>query len=162
MKVKGSRILLLLAVLSLRAEDSPTLDLFAGWSWYPYTYGYPYPYGRPYRSGWLDDGYVPYPYVGLSRMWPYGEGPWAYRYGYAPYPYGWGFDYGVRMRIYPGSPLRLPSPSDTLLAPFPGSAPTALKDEAKEKAWDPDIASFLATLPNAADRLAETNAPSNR
>ena len=155
MNVKGIAALLLLAAASLSADESPTVDLFAGWSWYPYPYAYPY-------GPWWRDGYACGPYLGVSRAWPYPEEPWGYRYGYSPYPYYWGYGSGVRIKLKPGNPIRFPDPKDVLLPPFPGSAPTSLRDEAQEKSWDPDIESLLATLPTAAERLSSTNVPATR
>lgn len=159
MKARAILALAVLTVLSVRGDDPTTIDLFAGWSWAPYPYGYPYPFSHACRDGW---GGGPRPYVGLSRTWPYADDPWPYRYGYGlgPYPYDWGLGYGVRMRVYPGSPRRFPEPDGSLLGPLPGTAPTMLRDETREKDWEPEIASFLATLPTAEARLAETNRPS--
>lgn len=159
MNLKCLGLLLLLPVSAMRADEPTAIDLFAGWSVYPFGTGYPYPYHHPGYDGWLGGG----PFVGLSRTWPYAEDPWPYRYGVGAYPYDWGFGYGVRMRIYPGSPLRLSTPTNSWLAPFPGSAPTTLKDARQEQAWDEDILSFLSTLPTAAERLAATNStPASR
>lgn len=159
MKAKGLSLLVLLAAAALSAEEGPSVDLFAGWTWFPYACDYPY---GPYDSWWRDDGRTFGPYVGVGRRWPYAQDPMAWRYGYAPYPYYWGFDYGVHLKIRPGSPVRLPGPGDRVLLPLPGSAPTALRDEAQEKAWEPEIAAFLATLPTASGPQAATNAPAGR
>ena len=158
MKAIGQSALLILFAAALYATESPTVDLFAGWSWYPYPYGYPY---GSYDRWWRDTGCACVPYAGVSTLWPYAGSPWGYRYGYAPYPY-WGYDYGVRVTFRPGDLTRLPNPKDALLPSLPGSAPTALKDETREKAWDREIETFLSTLPTAADRFATTNATSGR
>ncbi len=160
MKAQGIAALLLLAAATLSADETPSVDVFAGWSWYPFASRYPYCY--PHHEGWLDSAGGPYPYVGLARTWPYSDCPWPYRYGIGAYPYGWGLGYGARLRVYPGSPLRLPEPGSPLLAPDPGTAPTSLRDEKRERAWDEDIRAFLSTLPTASDRLAATNAPAAR
>ncbi len=114
MNAKGLMSLLLLAAAAVSADESPAIDVFAGWSWDPFAYGYPYPYFRPTLEGWVDGAGGPYPTVGLSRTWPYSDSYWPYRYGVGPYPYNWGLGYGARVRVYPGSPLRLDRKSTRL------------------------------------------------
>lgn len=125
--------LLALARGALAADDSTAVDLFAGWSYMPYPYCW--------HPGY---GYSPFWGVGVPLCGP----PYAARSPYfADYfdPY-WGYDYGVRYRIWPNRPhLRGPGGD----APYvPGAAPTEPRASERKTEWDREIERFLkAPLP---------------
>jgi len=139
------------AVLSLRAESTPTVDVFAGWGWSPFSYygGHPYAGYGPYWRG--------YPYAGIG-------GP-AYRLDTADdYPYGyysslpfWGYEHGVRIKLkedrYYAPPL------EPLLPPLPGAAPTETADPKTNGTWQRDIEELFFSLPADAWMDAVTNTP---
>ncbi|MEI7902501.1 MAG: hypothetical protein WCK89_19805 [bacterium] len=135
------------ATFILKGDDAPTLDLVAGWSWWPYYYDrYPYGYG-PYGWG--------YPAVGVGLPLNCGESRYPYGYyGYAPFC---GYGYGVRINLT--DTRYLPVLSEGLLQPFPGSAPTEPRDPQREKRWDRDLETFLALADNGARQPPATNAP---
>ncbi len=129
------------------ATEEPSLELFTGWSWWPYPYGrYPYPWG-PYAG-------VGYPFSFDRYRDPYFYGT---PYGYAPY-WGpcWEWDYGVRYRVWPDR-KKLHFPEGEI--PFlPGAAPTDLRSSEEKTEWDRSIEAFLST-PAPAEVRNATNAP---
>ncbi len=135
----------------LKGEDAPSVDLFAGWGWSPYGYdGYPCRYG--YAPYWHA-----YPRVGLGvplNAWGECRGP---SYGYFDDRLFWGYAYGVRLDL---RETRYPAAlSESLLQPFPGSAPTEIRDTARTRSWDQTVESFLRTVNVEAWQQALTNAP---
>ena len=115
------------------AEESPTVGIFTGWTWLPYSY-----YGRPYRYG-----YSPYgcsPLVGIEHPL-YGfnhEGYPGLCDPYAPY---WGYGYSVRYRLK-AERFPLSSPGQGLPS-LPGSAPTEPLASEHKTPWDQAIDAFL-------------------
>jgi len=135
----------------LKGDDAPSINLFAGWGWSPYGYdGYPCRYGcAPYWQA--------YPRVGLGVP----LNAWGDYWGPSCGPFDdrlfWGYAYGVRLDLretrYPAAP------SANLLQPFPGSAPTEIRDTARTRSWDQTVASFLNTVNVEAWQQALTNVP---
>jgi len=105
-----------LAVSALRGDGTPTVDLFAGYAWWPYFWS-------------------PAVGVGDSILRPYD--PYFCGYPYGPY---WG--YGVHYRLRSDRCLFLPQ-KDTQPV-FPGTAPTELLSTEPTTAWDQRLATFLA------------------
>ena len=127
------RLTLLLTARLLCAIETPTVDLYAGWSWLPYGYSWYDPYRYPYSSAgwpWRPHAGILFPLDGGDRLLR--NGPYGY-YGYGYAPYGWGFDYGVRMRL-DDRPL-FAMPDDPHTPPLPGSAPLTLRDPSEEESW---------------------------
>jgi len=118
---------LFIALLALRAEETPSVEIFTGWAWMPYSYcGYPYRYG-----------YAPYgcsPFIGIEHE--------CYPGLYDPYASYWGYDYSVRYRLRPDRTLGLPEQN---LPCLPGSAPTELLSSEHKTPWDQAIDAFLKT-----------------
>ena len=132
------------AALALKGDDAPTLDVFAGWAWSPFYYDrYPYGYGPCWRD---------YPTVGVGAPLTSWDG---YPYGYYGYPPFWGYEYG--MRIHLKEKRYAPVLSENLLPPYPGTAPTDLRDLPREKQWDHDINSLLGSSPSESKSTAPTN-----
>ena len=130
---------------ALMGDDSPTVDLIAGWGWSPFYYDrYPCGYG-PYWRG--------YPSAGLGvplNPWN-ASAPYGY-YDYAPF---WGYETGVRISL---KDKRLaPVLSEGLLQPFPGSAPTELRDLQREQQWNADFETLLGSRPSKSKSTALTN-----
>lgn len=144
---------LVLAAPLIRADDSPSIDLFAGWGWLPYAYGGdPYFYrGDPY--------WRPAPYAGLSATL-YGNSPWFppdNLYGGYGWPPFWGCGYGVRLALkdaFISPPTQL-----GLLPDPPGSAPLELRDTEKERDWSQDLAHILKRADTDIWLGDATNAP---
>ena len=154
MKYRALLLVAMTAGLLLHADETPpTLELFAGWGWYPFLY---------------DDGparyrpcpyWYPMPMAGIA-MPLYGQGgdpfltPYGC-YGYAPY---WGFGYGTRLALK--EPSLFPSLSQSLLsADLPGSAPLAPRQPQRERRWDEDIERFLSGLGSDPFSRSSTNMP---
>lgn len=143
-----TRAILLLATLAAAspanaAEESPAVELFAGWSFFPYPY-YGYGYPGPY-------GYTPFLGVGmpLNRCFADPLPPYACGF-YDPY---WGYDYGVRYRVWPNA-KRLHTPESA--GPYiPGAAPTEPLANTHKTEWDLTVERFLKTP------LGECGAPTN-
>jgi hypothetical protein len=124
---------LVLMVRTVHALEEPTVDLFAGWSWWPYPWDYPYAWGPCAGVG--------YP-IGFDRVYdPYLCG----------YPYGWG--YGTHYRLWPNR-KRL-HPPDELYPMLPGAAPTELRSTEQKTVWDSELEAFLNTP------AVVTNAPAS-
>ena len=134
--------------LTLRGDDTPTVDLFAGWSWSPFCYDR-FPYGYyPYPRG-----YAPYAGVGLPLdRWGRPGDPFGYT-GYGPF---WGYDYGVRIRLK--EPRYAPALSEGLLSPLPGSAPTESRDPERERNWQRDLETLVGRR-GMDEPPSPTNAP---
>jgi hypothetical protein len=135
--------------LTLRGDDTPTVDLVAGWRWSPfYCDRFPYGYYGPYQRG-----YSPYLGAGipLDRWGRLGD-PFGYT-GYGPF---WGYDYGVRIRL--NEPRYAPALSEGLLSPLPGSAPTELRDPARERNWLRDLDTLFGRS-GIGEPPSPTNAP---
>ncbi len=135
MKKRLLLVSFLLAAGGLKGNDSPTVDLFAGWGWSPFWYGsYPYrygavPYGHPYPAVGLG---IPLNAWGDPRCSPYGY------YGGGPF---WGYDYGMRVRLK--EPRYQAALSGDLPQTLPGSAPTEIRDAETEQKWDQVIGAVL-------------------
>lgn len=133
------------ACSALSADDSPVIDLFAGWSFLPrpyYGYGYPGPYG-----------YAPFVGVGvpLSSRFYDPLPPYYVDRFYDPY---WGYDYGVRYRVWPdGNRLHTPENAQPY---FPGAAPTGPLADERRTEWDLAVERFLKT-PLGGECGASTN-----
>ena len=142
---------LALATFPLLSDDSPTIDLFAGWGWSLFPYDdYPYRGGSPY--------WRPMPYTGVSANL-YGRtasSPCSLYEGYRYGPY-WGYEYGVRIALK--DPFIAPAPAEGLLPPPPGSAPLELRNVHLEKTWDRDILSVMEAIDTDLWRHSATNAP---
>ena len=139
------------AALSLRAESTPTVDLFAGWGWSPFSYYGCHPYAGygPYWRG--------YPYAGIGGPAYRLDSEGDYPYGYYAYPPFWGYEYGVRIKL---NEDRYYDPShDPLLPPLPGAAPTETRDPKKETTWQRDIEALFRSVPADAWLNTVTNAP---
>jgi len=135
------------AAFLLRGEDDPTVEVAAGWGWSPFPY-----YGYPYRYGY-DPCWRTCPAVGLGvPLNRYGP---LYPYGYCGYAPFWGYEYGVSINLL--DKRHTPVLSDGLLQPFPGSAPTELRDLSREQLWDRDIESLLGSSPSESKSAAPTN-----
>lgn len=131
----------LLFVSALHADDTSSVDLFAGWSWMPFPYS-AYPY-----YDWNYPGWPMRPYTGvlvpLDRRdaaacrypCPYGVA------GYDPY---WWPGYTVHVRLF--DPCTFPALSTGLLPPMPGTAPLAPHNRERESQWDRDIQPFLQAI----------------
>jgi len=122
-----------LVAFAMCADQPPTVELFTGWTWLPYSY-----YGRPYR-----DGYFPYgwgPSVGIAQpLYGYPYDPFLYGDPYGPSYWGWG--YGVRYRLLPDRAFSSnPRPDYESL---PGAAPTTLRTNESKIAWDDRLEAFL-------------------
>ena len=134
--------------LALRGDDAPTVDIVAGWSWWPFCYDRgPYGYG-PYPRGYS-------PYVGAGfplDRWDRYVDPFGYT-GYAPF---WGYEYGVRIRL--NEPRYAPALSEGLLRPLPGSAPTELRDPDRERDWLRDLETLFGRR-GVGEPTSQTNAP---
>ncbi len=124
-------ICLLMAQL-LCATDDPSLDLYAGWRWMPFSDSILAPYhdrGSPYWRSWSPTAGIGVPLMGHAFPYP---SPYGYSgYGYAPY--GWGLDYGVYVRLDNRPLFALPDNSHS--TPIPGSAPIKLRDPDQEEIW---------------------------
>lgn len=136
----------------LFAGDASTVDLFAGWSWSPFTcYDSPYRYGGyPFWPIWPHAG-LGVPFDGCDDTPPYSP------YGYYRYDPLWGYEYGIRIKL--NGTQASPTLSTELLPPPPGSAPTLPHDLSLEKNWDHDIESFLGTLDTEWWKRSLTNKP---
>ena len=137
----------LAAAVALNGDDSPTVDLIAGWGWSPFYYDrYPCGYG-PYWHG--------YPSAGLGvplNTWN-ASAPYGY-YDYAPF---WGYETGVRISL---KDKRLaPALSEGLLQPFPGSAPTELRDPNREQHWRSDLETLFGRETGAGNAVPTNAAP---
>lgn len=151
---------LLLATRLLCADNSPAVDLYAGWSWLPYGYGW----RSPYRYSDSSAGWLWRPHAGL--LFPlYGRdhllrgGPYGYS-GYGYTPYSWGLDSGVRIRL-DERPL-FTVPDDPHAPPLPGSAPLTLRDPSQEENWTRALNDLLDGHDLDAWRIrAVTNAPAH-
>ena len=138
MKLTGILFCLTLmgSLFPVSAEESPTVEIFTGWTWLPYPY-----YGRPYRYG-----YVPYgcsPRIGIEHPL-YGYGHEGYPGLYDPYsPYFGGYGSSVRYRLKADRIFL--SSSEQGLPPLPGSAPTELLASEHKTSWDQAIETFLKT-----------------
>ena len=145
MRFMNPRVIVLFLVLSaqaLCARDDTTVDLYAGWSWTPFSYYHhsPYYYGHHYPY------WYPWPYAGA--VFPLNGGDDVRRdpfYGHAGYiPAYAGFEYGVRLRLNNASPF--PVPDGPLLPPPAGSAPLDLRDPLREEPWTREINALLGSL----------------
>ena len=154
MKLRGLMPLLLAARLLAGDETSPSIELFAGWGWYPFSDdGFPachrrYPYGYPMPAAVLS-----LPLCGTGR-----DGfPSPGWYGYTPY---WGFSYGTRLALR--EPAVWPALPPERLAGPPGSAPLQPRQTLSESLWNADIERLLSGADlHAFSRLVPaTNAPS--
>jgi len=151
MKQRCLFIFLAMAARVLFAGDAPTVDLYAGWSWSPFSYyNYPYRYGGyPFWDSYPHAGLM-VPLDGRDESLPY------FPHGYTGYEPFWGYEYGVRIRLK--GDREYPALSGELLPPLPGSAPLAPRDPQREKSWDRDIETFLGTLGSEWRAPAQTNA----
>jgi hypothetical protein len=131
------------AARALQADNTPSVEIFTGWSWMPYPCGYPYRQGYPY--GWGPSCGIAHPLNGFDR--PYD--PYFYGDPYGPY---WGYGYGVRYRLKPDRYFSGDSERDLSL--LPGSAPTELLSATPKTAWDKSIDAFIHSPGSSA-----TNAP---
>ena len=121
------------SLFALSAEESPTVEIFTGWTWLPYSY-----YERPYRYG-----YAPYgcsPFIGVEHPL-YGFGHEGYPGLYDPYSPYWGYGYSVRYRLK--SDRFFLRSTEQGLPPLPGSAPTELLANEHKTPWDQAIEAFL-------------------
>lgn len=134
----------LLGALTLQANEPPTVELMAGWNWFPSPY-----YGYPYGPGYYPNRW--YPGVGFEQPL---YGCRDDRLGHlCPYDPFWDCDYSVRYRLTSDDGL-LDSPAQSRLY-LPGSAPTELKTADRKTSWDQAIDAFLQRTPRS--ELSTTN-----
>lgn len=135
--------------LSLSADSTPTLDLFAGWAWTPYPVCYPYAYGYPfYPYGWGPAVGLEHPLAGAGNEDRLGV--------YDPY---WGLGYGVRYRLWPRRKFLDDAARDAFA--LPGAAPTEPRSAEFPSDWDLAVESFIKSPQSAATNAAPfgTSAP---
>ena len=147
MKARIAFIFLLMATGVLTAGEDSIVDLYAGWSWMPFSYyDYPYRYGG-YPLGGLG------PQAGIAvPLSACDDTTLSAPYGYGPF---WGYAYGVRLKLKRSREFT--ALSESLLPPPPGSAPLEAHNLQLEKQWDKEIEPFLGALTPEWQKQLQTN-----
>ncbi len=148
-KMKKIAIIIFLFTAVIIADDSPVIEIYSGWSLYPYS-PYYYPYSPRYYAPLYHHSYRRGPLH--SYNYPYYSNWYDYGYPYY-YPYS-GFYFQNNSLILELNPKKiLDLPKQNSLPFLPGSAPLSLRSEDDPSLQDERLKRFLSTNSNTNKNL---------